>query len=1366
MAFASVTYTSASGTTFALTNSNGNAIEYLRQSDISVTVNNTLQTLTTDYTFNAAGTSIVLNSAVSGATVVLARTTSITDATVSFTAGSTLTAQDLNNSDRQNRFALQEFSDVYDSLRTGTGDLGDLGGFIDAGETWVSDAAHAATTDAIDARVDGKIDTALTGDVAAGNAITITDNSPASGQITIAVTDGAIDTAELANNAVTTAKITDSNVTTAKINDAAVTTAKIADAAVTTAKLANDSVTSAKIADGTIIAGDIANNAVTTAKILDANVTTAKIADSNVTTAKINDAAVTEAKIAGSAVTSGKIASGSIDSTKLTGATVVTNAEHSGSTPNDTSFFTTSASDARYFRQDSSETIDSGATWSGSDSFIATTAAIDARIIDLVDDVGGFVPIANETSFPATNPDINNPDGTGTIISVAEIATSRTPSSGTVTIANGSGSNTVTINGCGTTVLAAGFGVLVETTSTLHTYTFHRLVPKATEVTTVASISGNITTVANNVADITTVANDLNEPTSEIETVANSITNVDAVGGSIANVNSVANNLGTVNDFAARYRVASSDPTTSLDTGDLVFNTTSNELRVYNGSAWQGGVTATGNLLSKSGDTMTGALGVVAGTAGAPSVFISGDTNTGLYSPGADQVAVATNGVERLSISSAGEVTTANQKLNLLTVGRGAGALFTNVALGDGVLAGNTTGLYNTAIGTSVLSNNTTGNNNSAIGISALLSNTIGINNAAAGADALRSNSAGNNNSALGGSALYNNTTGSNNTCVGHQAGLLLTTGSNNTIIGNILGTAGLADTVIIGAGATERLRIDSSGRVGIGTSSPGNYHPSYDNLVVGSTSTDSGVTIFSSTTGTGGLIFADGTSANDRIRSSITYSHANDLLNFSVNSGQSALVIDSSQRVGIGTTAPSGRLDVETASDTYVNFSTTNNGSAAGICLIGNNNNEFFGYANNLRFATVTGKNAAGFNERMRITSAGNVGIGTTSPAYKCDIDVTGSALRLNSTTTGAKLVIRSDDAANATIEFGDESDDDRGAITYDNPNNALIFQANAAERARIDSSGRLLVGTSSTSAGTTAVFQGNSNAALGQALIYLQRGEAATSITDTEPIGTISFADSGSNRFAWISCFADANAGTGDYPGRLTFATTADGASSPTERMRITSDGLFKFSNTGAYGSIDAGAHGFRQGTAGNWALEVVHAATSGNAFGIHSQFPSYSPNNTSSWFYLGSDSTANRFIVYSNGGIANYQGNNVNLSDEREKKNIEELGSTWDCLKHWELKKFHYNADEDTVAKRYGVIAQQVEEHCPEVISEWVKQQAEPAKLDDDGNELEPAKEEIVRMGVKEQQMYWMAIKALQEAQVRIEQLEQRLSDAGIA
>ena len=161
--------------------------------------------------------------------------------------------------------------------------------------------------------------------------------------------------------------------------------------------------------------------------------------------------------------------------------------------------------DTRFLNKDTSELINSGQSWSNSDDFIATTAAINARVIDLVDDVGGFFPIANETSFPNTNPDVN--DGAGTIVSIQAISSTRTPSGGTVSISSGTvGGSTVTINGCGSTVLTAGFGVLVETTTTLNTYTFHRLTPKATEVSTVAAISSNITTVANNDSNITAVA--------------------------------------------------------------------------------------------------------------------------------------------------------------------------------------------------------------------------------------------------------------------------------------------------------------------------------------------------------------------------------------------------------------------------------------------------------------------------------------------------------------------------------------------------------------------------------------------------------------------------------------------------------------------------------------------------------------------------------------------------------------------------------------------------------------------------------------------------------------------------------------------
>ena len=275
----------------------------------------------------------------------------------------------------------------------------------------------------------------------------------------------------------------------------------------------------------------------------------------------------------------------------MSGTALVT----SGTSTSDTKTYSAKRAGEIFYGKDTLSEIQSGETWSAADDKIATTSAIDARITDLVDDVGGFVPIANETSFPAANPDVNN--GAGTLVSIKEFASSHTPSGGTVTIANGAGSgNTVTITGCGSTVLGAGYGGIVETTSTLHTYTFHRLSPKATEVTTVAANVSNISSCANNETNINAAVSNA----SNINTVATNISNVNSVSGSISNVNTVASNLASVNNFADQYRIASSDPTSSLNTGDLVFNTTANELRVYNGSSWQGGVTATGNLVSKA----------------------------------------------------------------------------------------------------------------------------------------------------------------------------------------------------------------------------------------------------------------------------------------------------------------------------------------------------------------------------------------------------------------------------------------------------------------------------------------------------------------------------------------------------------------------------------------------------------------------------------------------------------------------------------------------------------------------------------------------------------------------------------------------
>ena len=124
-------------------------------------------------------------------------------------------------------------------------------------------------------------------------------------------------------------------------------------------------------------------------------------------------------------------------------------------------------------------------------------------------------------------------------------------------------------------------------------------------------------------------------------------------------------------------------------------------------------------------------------------------------------------------------------------------------------------------------------------------------------------------------------------------------------------------------------------------------------------------------------------------------------------------------------------------------------------------------------------------------------------------------------------------------------------------------------------------------------------------------------------------------------------------------------------------------------------------------------------------------------------------------SNGGLYNYSANNSNLSDRNAKKDITPAADTWDCIKEWEIVNYRYKDQPDAADLNLGVIAQQVAESCPEVIA--VFQEAKEATED------QPAQEE--RLGVKEQQMYWMAIKALQEAQVRIEALEARLTAAGI-
>ena len=558
MAFASITYTSASGTTFALTNSDGNAIEYLRQDDISVTVNGVA---TTAFTFNAAGTSIVLDTAVTSATVVLARTTSIVDATVSFTAGSTLTAQDLNNSDKQNRFALQEFSDTYGALTTGTGDLAALDGFIGSGETWTSDDSHAATTGAIDARIDSKVDSGLTDDISGGDGVTIVDDTPAAGQIRIDLDADIATLRDMQTGAATQlaaltstelAILDGATVTTDELNRVDATSsiqtqldAKQASDAELTELATMSSGTASALADLTQAEVQILDGATVTTdelNLLDGVLaTTAELNFVDGVTSSIQtqldakqplDAELTELATMGATTAAALADLTEAEVQILDGATVTTNE----------------------LNQLDGNTLTNTFNSTETDEF-PSSAAINTHVVGLMDSLGGFVAIADDQSFPETNPDPS--DNAGTVVSVAD--------AGGLVI-NGSGESTtgrtittdatVTITGfpasMNSTTVQAGLGLQVQTTTTLNTYTYHKLIARED--------------------DIIQLSDD-------------------------------------INDFNNRYRPArATDYTTDNDEGDMYFNTTDNRLKVFDGSAYVTGVA------SSAADITNVAAGDIAAT--------------------------------------------------------------------------------------------------------------------------------------------------------------------------------------------------------------------------------------------------------------------------------------------------------------------------------------------------------------------------------------------------------------------------------------------------------------------------------------------------------------------------------------------------------------------------------------------------------------------------------------------------------------------------------------------------------------------------------------------------------------------------------
>jgi hypothetical protein len=160
------------------------------------------------------------------------------------------------------------------------------------------------------------------------------------------------------------------------------------------------------------------------------------------------------------------------------------------------------------------------------------------------------------------------------------------------------------------------------------------------------------------------------------------------------------------------------------------------------------------------------------------------------------------------------------------------------------------------------------------------------------------------------------------------------------------------------------------------------------------------------------------------------------------------------------------------------------------------------------------------------------------------------------------------------------------------------------------------------------------------------------------------------------------------------LTLGTSNSGTYA--ERARIDASGNLLVGRTSAAGGEILSV----QGSVNSYISRFFN--TNASPFGPYINYPNAAPNGASNQFLAMADSGANRAYFNSNGGLANYQANNINLSDERKKTDIQMAGSYLDKICAIPVKTFLYKDQTDT-ERNLGVIAQDVEAVAPELVDQ---------------------------------------------------------------
>jgi hypothetical protein len=532
-------------------------------------------------------------------------------------------------------------------------------------------------------------------------------------------------------------------------------------------------------------------------------------------------------------------------------------------------------------------------------------------------------------------------------------------------------------------------------------------------------------------------------------------------------------------------------------------------------------------------------------------------------------------------------------------------------------------------------------------------------------------------------------------------------------------------------------MAIHSSGNVGIGTTSPSaalnivnaglstQFRVSNTEsdattkygAIVGSHYTNAeepitGMLMTSSSSVTGGTVsIGGGISSTNAVNNILFYTAANN----TTLTGSEAMRIDSSGRVGIGTTSPEGTLHVENASnnslimDAPANRYNSIGFQTAGVdkWWLGRADSDLI--AGDAFFIGIDNGNlsdAGGFSSKLVIDTSGNVGIGTSSPSEKLEISGAGNQ-RLQITETGSSAEIQ---LVQTNFGFGGLS-----AISPSG-NNEIVFNVTASgttsEIMRLDSSGNVGIGTDSPSVKLDVRSSGTS-------------AETVAQFGNNNIQGGLQVQTNGNLEWGFNALNSR----------NLTFSTNQ------TERMRIDSSGRLMVNQT----SVSAAS-------AGNKMQVAADLLSTGSLAGFfwenRSGMTIASQSGWGGWY---STSTASHFL-YSDGAnrasIGRTSGTYTALSDVNKKKDFEDSTVGLAEVMQLKPKKFRMLDDADDAPKKLGFIAQDVENVIPEAYVEDTNEDASGV--------------ENTFIGLTDRPIIAALTKAIQEQQAQIETLKQEIRE----